>query len=32
MEVFTFREKLMFRGIAILTGIGIGLVMLSSLT
>ena len=30
-EVFTFREKVMFRGIAILTGIGIGLVMLSSL-
>jgi hypothetical protein len=25
-------EKLMFRSIAILTGIGIGLVMLSSLT
>ena len=30
-EVFTFREKVMFRGIAILTGLGIGLVMLSSL-
>ena len=32
MEGFTAREKVMFRGIAILTGIGIGLVMLSSLT